>query len=76
MRAVPQYPDGAADLGDVGSVFDRYQGAPRRFLALDIDSSMDSRFTGDWQTILAGAMTEAAGKVYSVSGHPPHVDFR
>ena len=38
----------AADLGDVGSVFDRYQGAPRRCLALDIQS----RFTGEWQTIL------------------------
>ena len=39
----------AADLGGVGSVFYyRYQGAPRRFLALDVDS----RFTGDWQTIL------------------------
>ena len=41
-------PSGAAEVGGVGSVFDRYQGAPRRCLALDIDS----RLTGDWQTIL------------------------
>ena len=45
---ISSYSYTAAELGGVGSVFDRYQGAPRLCLALDIDS----RFTGDWQTIL------------------------